>query len=267
MKKLSWLVAAVVVGGGLSTALWAASGESDRNTPAPMQDRQGGDRTRPFNRPDGQRLRQWWREGGGAGGGPATRPISEADWQEITQFMKQYSPKRWAKLTDLPEERQGRLKSFVADRYRMMQQMKQNDPAMFDLRLKRLPIEDEIFALGWDLNHKPDDADATRKKLREQVRMLIESRIDEHELRIKELKDRLEQEQKRLAEAKANKDSMIDASMAAIDNERWPAMGELVPPMPGEGRPPQQRPPQRDRDRELRNAAPVTPVPSSEQGR
>jgi hypothetical protein len=93
------------------------------------------------------------------------------------------------------------------------------------------------------------------------VRALVDSRVEERKLRVKQLKGRLEMEQQRLADEEADKDRAIDASMAAIGRQRWPAMGEMVPPLP----------PQRPL-RDPRNLAPVNPqgnapANASEQGK
>src|SRR5437763_460721 len=164
------MIAALAVGGVTATVLWGvaatttapSSTDGDRAITPPWQER------RPMYRPDGSRpdgmrpgdamrRREWWRENGpGAGAAPTTRSISPEEWQDIERFMTTRSPKRWAKFNEMPDdERKQRLGGFVVVRYRAMQELKQNDPAMFDIRLRRLPIEDEIFELGWQLNHEP----------------------------------------------------------------------------------------------------------------
>src|SRR5439155_23203907 len=119
---------------------------SDRPIIPPWQER------RPYNRPEGLRPEGMRPEGMRGEGMPpmragewrrglnnpaATRPIGPEEMQDIDHFMKLWSPKRWARLKEMPEDRQERLRGFVAARYRALQALKQNDREMYDIRLGR----------------------------------------------------------------------------------------------------------------------------------
>jgi hypothetical protein len=234
-------LAMLSIGGGLALALSAAptTAPADRPIVAPWQDR------RPFrpegmrpdgprsDRPDRMRPGEWWRANN-----PATRPVGPDEFQDIDRFMRIYSPKRWARLKDVPDDRQERLRGFVAARYRNLQDLKQNDPKMYDLRLVRMQIEDQIFDLGWQLKDSPEKAESIRSTLREQVGKLVDNRLEERRLRVQTLREKLDLEQNRLAAEEAHKDAAIESSLKAIDRQHWPGMGEMVPPViasPGEG--------------------------------
>ncbi len=213
----------------------------------------GGKSDRPrVGRMDGQRPPGNWRD---RYSGVTTKPTSE-ELREVDEFMNENSPKRWSKIKDMPDDRKSKLNGYVVQRYRMLQDLKQNEPAMYDLRVKRLKIEDEIFSLGWDLKNNKNEksenfsADATKKELKKKVRALADSRIDEHRLRLKQWQEKMEQERKRLAEEQANVDQFVDSSVNAIETDmRWP-MGDLVMPLPsGRNALP---------GRELRNMAPAS---------
>jgi hypothetical protein len=261
------LTGALAVGAIAVTLIRAADSDQTMPGPFPQQQRDdGGDRPRP--RADGFRGAQ---RPFGRDGVAATRP-SDEEWQQISQFMQEHSPKRWAKFNDmnLPAERSDRLRGFVALRYHNLMELKQNDPKMFEVRLRRMPIEDEVFALGWELRHKPENPDAINGKLKEQVRALIDNRIEEHELRVRTLKERLAVEEDRLAQAKANKDEVIVKSMQAIRDNKFPAMGDFASPAPGPGAGDgkgHSGQPQRGSGggrRDLRNASPVPPATTSQ---
>ena len=96
---------------------------------------------------------------------------------------------------------------------------------------------------------------ASRKLSREKVRALIDSRIEERSHRVDQLKQRLKQESERLAVEESNKDSAIETSLSAIDKQRWPGMGEMMPPIGGG--------PKQQQQREQQNLAPAN---TSEQG-
>src|SRR5262245_57046071 len=117
-------------------------------------------------------------------GGPTTRPINDDDRRAVDAFMQKNSPKRFARIQDRPDMRKEKLYEFLAFRLRMLDNLKQNEPGIYDLQMKRMPIEDEIFDLGWQLRHDADNPDELRKKLRQQVRAMMDSRMEERRLRI-----------------------------------------------------------------------------------
>ena len=274
-------VAALAIGGGGAVTVWSASTPTPTTVPAdsplaPWQ-RPRGEGMRPDGppRPEGMRGMRgggWWRENGT---NPATRPVGADEWQYVDRFMNTYSTHRWAKFRELPDDdRKQRLRGFVAQRYRAMQELKQNDPKIYDVRLQRLQIEDKIFDLGWKLNHDADNVQQTRTALQAQLRLLIENRIQERTLRVAQLEQRLSSEKERLTDESTNKEKAIDASMNAIEKQRWPGMAEMVPPIAlfggggagvgaGGGSP---RPAREERS-ESREPANTAPANTSEQGR
>ena len=238
MKSL--IVVCCVSGLLCAAGVFAASPTTNESSVGPKSDRPR------LGRIDGQRPAGYWRDRS-----TATSKPSSDEQREVDDFMSENSPKRWAKIKDMPDNRRDKLMGFVVQRYRMLEDLQKNDPAMYDLRVKRLKIEDEIFALGWDLkNNKSENfsADTAKKELRKKVRALYDSRIDEHRLRLKQWQEKIEQEQKKLAEEKANLDQFVESSVNAIENDmRWPGMGEM--PFPGRSAPP---------GKELRNMAPAS---------
>src|SRR5439155_22967679 len=111
--------------------------------------------------------------GPGNGGGQNLGPIGEDEMGQIETFMKAYSPKRWEKLQqDVPEDRRKRILDNIRMQYRWMERLKEEDPTIYDIRIKRLPVEDEMFEIGWELHHgDPKSPPDLRKRLREQVRL------------------------------------------------------------------------------------------------
>jgi hypothetical protein len=202
-------------------------------------------RTYPRSPVPGEGMRPGWSRQNS----PMTRPVGNEEWVYVDRFMNTHSPNRWAKFREMPDDsRKDRLRAFVANRYRAMQELKQNDPTLFDMRLKRLKIEDQIFDLGWRINHDGETGPSTttpptassasvqpstdqmRAQLKLLVGDLVKSRIEERRWRVGQLKDKLANEEARLKEEEGNQEKAIDASMNGIEKQRWPLMGDLVPP-------------------------------------
>src|SRR5439155_8229585 len=110
--------------------------------------------------------------------GPTTLPpMTDEERKDVEKFLKDNAPKRYEKAQDLQDDRQKRILEAARTQYRALQRLKEQDPQMYDIRIKRLPIMDDIFALGWDLRHgDAKSSETTRQKVRERLRQLIDSR-------------------------------------------------------------------------------------------
>jgi hypothetical protein len=168
--------------------------------------------------------------------------LSDAEREEVMRFMEKYSPRRAQRLKDVPEKRQEPILRHIDAQYRALQRAKDEDPQIYELRLKRLPIEDAMFDLGWQLKHDDDNTtrvtnEELRSRLRDQVRQFVDNCLEERRLRadrqaqrIRQEQQKLESEQKQLGELIANKESLIEKGVSAIEEERAGALKDLVAP-------------------------------------
>lgn len=168
-------------------------------------------------------------------GGATTRPVSPDEIAEADAFMQKYSPRRYEKLQELPDARREKLMVFLAARYRMLQELKQNDPEIYEIRIARISVEDNIFDLGWQLNHdSPRNVDELKSKLDKQLRALYRSGIEERRVRLRQWKKRVEEEIAQIEKNEANMDRIVESSMNnLLNNEAWPGMMNLLGGGPG----------------------------------
>lgn len=213
----------------LSSAAVICAAEVDNEDSAPRSE------NRTDNRPAMGARPGWWR--GDRMGAPTTRQLTPEEVAEIETFMQKHSPKRFERFLGLPERRREGLLFFLAVRYRQLQEMKQNDPDVFALRMARMTIEDEVFDLGWRLNHdSPADKSELEARLRQQVRLLMQSTIDEKKLRVKQWQARVEEETASIAKDEADLDRIVDANVTALLNsDKFPGMMNLLGPGMGRG--------------------------------
>ena len=181
---------------------------------------------------------------GGAGavsGAPVSGPMTDEERADIEQFMKAYSPKRWDKLQDIPDTRRDKILLNIRNQYAWMQRLKTEDPTIYDIRIKRIPIEDEMFALGWELHHSdsksPQDL---RNRLREQVRLFVSNSLEERRARIDRWRDRLKQEQDWFDKQQSaylsdvsSVDALIEKGVDAVESERGGELKSLAGPLLG----------------------------------
>lgn len=213
------------------------SGDDDRQDGAqdPIPDRQGDGRDRWGG--------EWRREYRGL------RPweeISDEKWAAVERFMKAHSPERLKRLDEVPDERREMIRRSIVRRFDSMQQAREREPKMYELRLKRMRIEDEIFTLGLKLKElvKPDAVEKTRKELRAQVKALLENRLSERRLRLEQAEQRLKEERKGLQREEEGLAEIVERHLKwLVEEDRWPGLGEP---------PPRAGPPLDDRARRFR---------------
>jgi hypothetical protein len=202
----------------------AATAAAPTTQPQPSNDRDGrplrggpaGDRSFDGRNDGGARQRLEWRRGSDFRPENFSEPTPD-EWKEIEAFMKSNSPERFKRLDDIgDDQRQQGVRNMFAARYRMLQDLKERDPEIYQIRLARMPIEDKVFELGWKLSRrqgeKPDDI---KKELRQQFRVLLKSQFDERALHLRRMEKRLASDQQRIEE-------MVDANLNDLAEERMP---------------------------------------------
>ena len=247
---VSTLGAAVLGAACAATTAWSQTSAPAQAAPAPATQPQQPPSQQPRDRDARGEFRDMRdrrtgggddmraRGGGGGGGGEWSRGEMRADlldepspeeWEEIKAFMKSHSPERLARLEEIGDEgRQAGVKKMFAARYRTMQALKERDPELYQIRLKRMPVEDKAFELSWRLMRKQvNNPEETRKQLRAQLRELVKSRIDERALHLRYMERRLKLEEQRI-------DETVEANMSDLADERVPR--DLRPPQFGGGR-------------------------------
>ena len=233
-----------------------SSGRDDRpdrpQDPTPDRQGDGRDRSGPEWRREYRGMRPW-------------EEITDEKWAAVERFMKAHSPERLKRLDEVPEERREMIRRSIVRRFDSMQQAREREPEMYDLRLKRMRLEDEIFTLGLKLKElvKPDAVEKTREQLREQVKALLENRLSERRLRLQQAEQRLQEERKGLQREEEGLGEIVEKHLKwLVEEDRWPGLGE-PPPRPGP--PPEERARRfREMSGEGRERAPEPPAASQQ---
>jgi hypothetical protein len=135
---------------------------------------------------------------------------TDDEWAEVAVFMKEHSPQRWRMYQNAPEGHQGRLRGPIYSAWKTLTRLEREDKEMYELRLKRLPIEDDIFALSGDIKKGGEKAPELRAQLRAKVAAFMDSRMEERKLRITRLQKSLKEEQQALTEFDSQRDRIVD---------------------------------------------------------
>jgi hypothetical protein len=157
-----------------------------------------------------------WRGPGPRMRAPATEP-TEQELQQVSAFMQQYSPNRWQAFQQLPRNgplRRG-ITRFVFGHWRRLQDLKQMDPALYDLRLRQVQLEDQLFGLLTPLKTAAA-REAKRAELRPIVQEDVEIGLKERAQRIERLQTLLQREQEKLAADQKDRDAIVDRRVESL---------------------------------------------------
>ncbi len=116
-------------------------------------------------------------------------PLTAEERTAAEKFMETNSPKRWEKLKGIREERKDRILTLVRNQMRMLDRLKTDDPKIYDLRMSRMQIEDEMFSLVWKLKHDKDntaDKDALRASLHDEVQKFVDNSLGEQKIHVEQ---------------------------------------------------------------------------------
>jgi len=171
-----------------------------------------------------------------------SEPVTPEEQSDIEKFMSTYSPKRWEKFKNISENRKDKLWRLMRNQMRALQHIKTEDPRIYELRLARLTIEDNMFALGWQIKHEPESKDPAklRSELHEYVTQFVENNLQEQKIRVTRMQERLRKEQQDLASAQERlkgfedrKESLIAKGAEDIENDRMGELRDLGAPLFG----------------------------------
>jgi hypothetical protein len=242
------LSAAATIAWSQSTPASAGGGATTRPQQSPVPFRTDGGERRLEGRGDGMRGfrggNEEWRRGDARPDNPNFAEPSKEEWEDVRKFMDKYSPKRLARMEDIADDtRQQFVRNMAAARYRAIQEIKQRDEKLYEIRLKRMKIEDDVFALSWDAKGA-DKPEKPRAELRSKLREMVLSSLEERKYHLQRAAERLKQSQKEIQEDEQDQriDAAVDAKMREMDDDRWPR--DL-------------RPPRRPREADEVNAAPA----------
>jgi hypothetical protein len=176
--------------------------------------------------------------GGGGGGGPSRSTTGrsgdggvrgdrnkedlEQFREKMQEFCKKHSPRRWAALEENAHGDKNPLKyGGMFFRFRGLMMLENQDPDLYEIKVKQIEIEDEEYGLMKDVREarKAEDAakiEAITPKLRELSAKYIASRIDEHAHRITNLEKAIKSEQNALAYDKDKQQSLVEERVKAL---------------------------------------------------
>jgi hypothetical protein len=214
-------VVAVLSAAGIvaaAPALWLARADSTRaNSTRADGTRAGASADRRPSAPDRPR-----------GPRPAEqRPVSAAEWADVSEFMADYMPWRIEQVRQMPEGPvKERVKRLLAFRYRGLRALQNRDADSYEQRLGQLKIEDQIYKLVSEMPGADGDRrKAIRDELRTHVARLVEVDIQERQRRVERLEDELARQKRLLDQDTKDRNAVVERRLGRFLDwgSRWPA--------------------------------------------
>ena len=174
-------------------------------------------------------LAQEWtgerRRGGFRRGTEFFEAISERERSELSQFMKEVSPRRWEIFENLPENSPLRERTWAlfVSRYRMLGRVKSDDSALHGVLVERIKVEDIIFdnmavikrAVAED--RAKGEIELLQQQLRAHVARLVDLGIKERRIRIDSIEKTLQLERQKLVEDERNREGIITRQLKHLE--------------------------------------------------
>jgi hypothetical protein len=170
--------------------------------------------------------------------------LSDEDMQEVMAFMREHSPNRVKAMESLPEESSARrgVMAFVVARYRALQAVKDEDAQLYDLGVKQVEIEDDLYRLLASAR-TVGDREKMRDRIRTAVRPQVETNLAERKQRLSRLREALRREERKLDADRAQIDELTETRTNTLIQEGTAALRRdalrrgLREDARGEGRP------------------------------
>jgi hypothetical protein len=134
--------------------------------------------------------------------------------------MKENSPKRWKMYQNAPETHQARLRGLIYAAWKNLDRIKNDDKDLYALRLRRLPVEDDIFGISAEIKRGGERASPElRKQLEAKVGEFVDLRHEERKLRIAKLEKTLAAERRELVEFDSRREKIVENRTREVERE------------------------------------------------
>jgi hypothetical protein len=142
---------------------------------------------------------------------PLVPPPTQQEWDQMMNFLEVNSPARWRVLSTVDLPLNAPVRRDAIRRWRNYNFTREHFPDVADLLIKRIRLEDDLFALTLDAQSSGEMESASiREKIRSKIQEIVQLDFSERQTRIDKLQKMLEQEKSKLAADQATEDKIIE---------------------------------------------------------
>jgi len=144
--------------------------------------------------------------------------------EKMELFCKEHAPKRWAAMG---ADKNPMKFGGMYFRFRGLMVLEKQDPALYEIKVRQIEIDDEEYGLMKEVRAAREKADVAEldrltARLRDLSQEYISSRINERTHRIASLEKTIEAEKAALAADQQSKDKLIKDRVDAILGDTLP---------------------------------------------
>lgn len=143
---------------------------------------------------------------------------SDEEWPEVVAMMAEISPNGFKVFEQLDpkSDRYRRFRDITYFHYRMLLWSRSEDPALYQVRVDRLKLEDQIF--GMVKNIKPDEAPPPEMlaQLQTKVGELVDLNARERQVRIERMEKMVANEKQKLQTDVDRRNEIIDGKIKKV---------------------------------------------------
>ena len=153
---------------------------------------------------------------------PFLQPMSLEEYDRAMAFMRQNMPTVHEIWTNLPDRFQQRrmMPPRIAAAFKLLFEAEdRQDSATADLLARQLRLRDEFLGELIDLRRSGGDRVLIREQLREKTREIVLANLEQRELRVRQMEERLAAERQKLARERENPDELVEGQLNAMMEE------------------------------------------------
>ena len=157
---------------------------------------------------------------------PFFQPLSEEEFADALEFMRQNMPAMYGLWEALPQPLRNRrvLPSRLHASFRILFEARESgDTELAELIERQLKLRDEFLADIVERRCRGEDRETIREALVEKTREIIQANLDQRELRLRAMERRMAEERERLEADRAAPDELLQSQMSALmdDSRRF----------------------------------------------
>ena len=139
------------------------------------------------------------------------RPYTQEEWNEMMAFMETASPARAHVLSSLQLRPNAPIRLNAIQQWRNYNFTVEHFPDVKEQLLKRIHLEDDLFALTVDAQSAGEtDSAYIRERIRAKIAEIVQLDFKQRQTRIEKLERMLDEEKARLAADQSSMDQMIE---------------------------------------------------------
>lgn len=160
-------------------------------------------------------------------GSRGNHPMEDMDMLmgEVKEYLKEVDPKLLEKIESMDESKPQDLMHIlprVIQEMRMFEQMKENNPGMYEQVLATKKVEAKEMVLLEDYKNSKDDKqkEALKRELKSVFAQKFDLKMEQREKKMGQLEERVKRQRNNLEQQKKDKDKTIEKQIKIITKEK-----------------------------------------------